>query len=682
MRTLRPRVAESALALLLAACGPDSSPAAKPATPPAATSPAPVAPAPSPTPPKPAPAPAVETPHVAAPAPAAAERPRVLSDQWYRTLSDGQPSGWYHVIWTRSTYEGKPTVHDRTESFSSTTRMMGGHPDSFVVHTYSDLERTEDGLWLHVESRTIQGDRLTDGATTWTGSGYEWTNHVAGMEEKRVVACDAPCPVDPEAFLSAKLQRGEVKVGAHYEYKTPNFEGSRMDTVSLDVEARETITVQSGKFDCLRVKEKVTGAPAQQTWWFDGAGVLRRQSSGRSEIVASTERAARDLNEGGAVFSITVAADPEMPRCTSLDKAVVDVTLKPREGVEMPDFPSTPFSHEVSRKGDVIRLELTAHDEPGEAIALPVKDPKFAKYLERTNILCWDAPLVQAAMKEAVGGEKDAREVVRKILRYVQVTLRTDQEPIPNPTATEILELGSGFCSEHCVLFVTLCRAAGVPARRLSGYAQVGDMWGGHSFAEVWLGRWVGCDPTTNDFGTKARYIAFGWDDDADSFPGVVSSRAGNGRMSIRTVEFTEGKRTWKTDELDDQSEREDALSGLAFAEPPPGWTVHVEHDAGRRRVGARVTAPGVRADFSVVAGFGDLPCDVLAGKMMHGMKTSKFAGRDVLREDIAVQGHVTVQLTIPYKRRMMTVRVRVEDAKKADAALAVLEKLVAPSFE
>src|SRR6185436_20961839 len=132
--------------------------------------------------------------------------------------------------------------------------------------------------------------------------------------------------------------------------------------------------------------------------------------------------------------------------------------------------------------------------------------------------------------------------------------------PIPEPTAVEILEDGGGDCSEHCVLFVTLCRAAGIPARRLSGYAQVGDMWGAHSFSEVWLGRWIGCDPTTNDFGTKARYVAFGWNDDPDSFPGTVSSRV-SGRMSIRTVEFTEGERTWKTAEIDEPKGREDVLA-------------------------------------------------------------------------------------------------------------------------
>jgi hypothetical protein len=67
---------------------------------------------------------------------------------------------------------------------------------------------------------------------------------------------------------------------------------------------------------------------------------------------------------------------------------------------------------------------------------------------------------------------------------------------------------------------------------------------------------------------------------------------------------------------------------------------------------------------------------------MMRGMKPSKFAGRDVLREDIAVQSRVTVQMSVPYKRRMLSVRVRVEDAKKADAALAVVEKILAPTFQ
>jgi transglutaminase-like putative cysteine protease len=555
---------------------------------------------------------------------------------------------------------------------------MGGEADTFEAREYSDLDRTEDGLVVRVESRGVQADRVSESVQSWNGKGYDLVSRVAGLEEKHAVACAERCPTDTEMYLSKMLQDGRVAVGAHLEYQTPNFLAGRLDTVSLAVEAKEKLSLPGGEFDCFRVIETVSGAPAdaKTTWWLDSAGVLRRLRSGRLEIVASTQAKARELRDGGAVYSITVEADPQMVRCTSLDRALVELTLAPRDDAEMPNIPATPFGREVSRDGNRIRVELTAHDEAALAVSLPVTDPKFAKHLERTNLFCWDAPRVKAALASAVGDEKDPQKIVTRILRYVFVNLRKSSGPIPEPTAVEILEDGGGDCSEHCVLFVTLCRAAGIPARRLSGYAQVGDMWGAHSFAEVWLGRWIGCDPTTNEFGTKARYVAFGWEDDPDSFPGLVSSRI-SGRVKIRTLEFTEGGRTWKTDGLENPSDRVDLLSGLAFADPPAGWYASVSGTGD-----GHFTGPGVRGDISTVAGYGDLPCDVLSQRMMRGWKTVKWAGRDTLRDDIAVHGHVTVRITVPFRRRMMSITMRVDDAKKVDAALETLAKLLAPTLD
>src|SRR5882724_3333928 len=104
MRRLRPPTLALFALLVCASCGeaPPTAAAAATAAPPATTA----------------------TSAAAKPA-AAPEKPNLLSDQWYRTIDDGQPSGWRHVRWTRSTYEGKPSIHDRTESYSSTTRQMG-----------------------------------------------------------------------------------------------------------------------------------------------------------------------------------------------------------------------------------------------------------------------------------------------------------------------------------------------------------------------------------------------------------------------------------------------------------------------------------------------------------------------------------------------------------------------------
>jgi transglutaminase-like putative cysteine protease len=651
--------------------------APSPAAPPVATKPVPAATSPSPASVAAAPAPKQAPPKAAA-APA---KPAVVSDQWYRSLQDGQPRGWKHVKWTRSTWKGKPTIHDHTEDYSSTTRRMASISHSFESHTYTDVERSEeDGLLYELKLRDVQntenGDRESDEIRTWTGSGYESTSHTTGMEEKHAFACEAPSPSDAEAYLASRIAAQQVAVGAKFEYKVVNLRAERLDTVHLDVEARETVTAPAGKFDCFRVKQTVSGAPASDLFWLDArTGVFRRIVGGRDEWISATEAQAKDVREGGAVFSITLRADPNMPRATSLDKAVVDVTIAPKPGLELPDFPATPFSRELSRKDNVIRLELTAHDEPADAIELPVKAPEFQKHLERTNMFCTDAAIVKAALKQAVGDEKDAREIVKKILRYVFVAVEKGEQPLMGANAAEILEMKSGCCTECCTVFITLCRAAGIPARRLSGYAQVGDMWGGHSFAEVWLGRWIGCDPTTADFGTKARYICFGWVDDPDSFPGVVSDRA-MGRMAIRTVEFTEGARTWKTAEARRAGGgREDVLGGISFAEPPAGWTVHTGPMTGQ----GRVTGPGVHASCIVHAGYGDLPCEVL-GRNVRGAKIVKFGGVDALC--VTESGGGSVHLTVPYKRRMMRVEIRVDDATKAMQATEAVAKLLAPSFQ
>jgi hypothetical protein len=258
----------------------------------------------------------------------------------------------------------------------------------------------------------------------------------------------------------------------------------------------------------------------------------------------------------------------------------------------------------------------------------------------------------------------------------VFVTLRKQSGPTPEPSAVEILEEGCGDCSEHCVLFVTLCRAAGIPARRLSGYAQVGDMWGSHSFAEVWLGRWIGCDPTTNEFGTKARYLCWGWEDDPDSFPDAQASRA-RGRMTVRTVEFGEGKSTWKVDELPGDRKRDGILGGFEFAELPKEWFANVMNTTS-----AKVGGPGVSANVTVMWGYGDLPCELLNGRFMHGGKKVQFAGHEALRQDTTIRGHTNVMLLVPVKRRLVSMRIRIDDASKLEPGLEKLAEVMKPSLD
>lgn len=73
--------------------------------------------------------------------------------------------------------------------------------------------------------------------------------------------------------------------------------------------------------------------------------------------------------------------------------------------------------------------------------------------------------------------------------------------------AVEVLKQGFGNCWDYSDVFITLCRAAGIPSRQVAGWR---SGRGGHIWAEVYLERfgWIQVDPTTGLTATE-DYIAY-----------------------------------------------------------------------------------------------------------------------------------------------------------------------------
>src|ERR1700690_4661216 len=69
--------------------------------------------------------------------------------------------------------------------------------------------------------------------------------------------------------------------------------------------------------------------------------------------------------------------------------------------------------------------------------------------------------------------------------------------------AQEAWDKGQGVCQDMAQIAVSLLRAAGLPARYVSGYlhpdpkAEPGAAVAGqsHAWVEYWTGEWVACDP-------------------------------------------------------------------------------------------------------------------------------------------------------------------------------------------
>jgi transglutaminase-like putative cysteine protease len=114
-------------------------------------------------------------------------------------------------------------------------------------------------------------------------------------------------------------------------------------------------------------------------------------------------------------------------------------------------------------------------------------------------------------------------------------------------SAAEVLDLGVGVCQDQAHVLVACCRAAGIPARYVSGYFHASDTGqvASHAWADVWLGPgqgWYSLDVAhAEQAGTRHCRLAVGRDY-LDAAP-VRGVRRGGGKESMTvTVRVSSGQ--------------------------------------------------------------------------------------------------------------------------------------------
>ena len=136
------------------------------------------------------------------------------------------------------------------------------------------------------------------------------------------------------------------------------------------------------------------------------------------------------------------------------------------------------------------------------------------KYLVDEDKYRKDDPVIQTAVKEAVGDEIRPYWIMRKIYKYVRDQLYYELAGGWN-VAPAILERGNGSCSEFSFVFISLCRAAGLPTKYVGSVvirgddASTDDVF--HRWCECFLPGygWVPVDPSGGDHDSPARVAEY-----------------------------------------------------------------------------------------------------------------------------------------------------------------------------
>jgi hypothetical protein len=128
-------------------------------------------------------------------------------------------------------------------------------------------------------------------------------------------------------------------------------------------------------------------------------------------------------------------------------------------------------------------------------------------------------PSVVALARQLTAGVGDREEQVGRLVDWVFQNLAKSFSSNLT-TASQVLARRAGDCTEHALLLIALARAAGIPAREVSGLVYMGDevrRFGWHAWVEVDIdGHWVQVDPSSGERLANATHLTLGAGDDSD----------------------------------------------------------------------------------------------------------------------------------------------------------------------
>lgn len=201
--------------------------------------------------------------------------------------------------------------------------------------------------------------------------------------------------------------------------------------------------------------------------------------------------------EGGDEETIIAASAIRAGAAPVIDGSLASIRVRVRGGV----LPADADGDAQHVSGDTVLVRsIPLPMDPGYALGPNTHFPAPVRpYVQPQPFIESDRAPIRALADSILGGRTDPTQATQDIVQWVHDHLEKAYT-VSLPSAIEVLQARSGDCNEHTLLAVALLRAAGIPARAVSGLALVNGYFFFHAWPEVWLGEtWVPVDPT---FGT------------------------------------------------------------------------------------------------------------------------------------------------------------------------------------
>jgi len=452
--------------------------------------------------------------------------PAYEKTEYYGMYFNGQKMGWRSLKIAKDRY-GNMIMSD----ISRISQSINGKMVEMEIISKKTFDKKGQLNLVDFVSKSPVGESRIRGVVT--GSQIALTSFTGGRMSSKNVALGKE-NIEDQFAVSVAILNGTAKAGQ--SFRSSVFDPSIKRSVVVD---EKIITVEKRMLNGVANTIYITeGNIAELSMPFNilyndkGETLEMNYSTAFNFKLESKKRAQSKENMGDIVLSSVIktpqAIDISAPgKMDATFKGIKDELMVNNERQKWIRLDKDTASLKIAREN------ISAKDA---LFAKPQQQKELAEYLsEEANIQTSDPRIVKRA-GQLKKGVDNSFALTAKILDWVYSSMEKKYTPTFS-NASEAIESMEGDCGEHAVLFVALARAAGIPAREVTGIVYSPDVqgFGYHAWAEVWLGKWVSVDPSWNQFPVDASHIAF-------AFGGIekqVKIISVMGLISIESLEVT-----------------------------------------------------------------------------------------------------------------------------------------------
>jgi hypothetical protein len=361
---------------------------------------------------------------------------------------------------------------------------------------------------------------------TWNENERTYTTvHEAAGETRKSVLKGIDFTL-ADASATEVWVRGQPAVGAVVVTRLFDPNAQKMDVQTNKILSRKTSLVSGVKVHFYEVETESKLHGVKTLSRYDDQGIPLSEDIQIFEMRRETEEQAKDTQYSQDMFVLgMVKIDKRIGNTAKVAELVIEVKGKEAEGFE--DGPRQ--SVVATDNGRLVKLGKKYGKEQ------KATDEEIKESLTETNAYPISHPKIKELADMVTEGARTPEAKVAKIVAFVHGFVLPKMTGHA-PEIHHLLKNRKGDCKSYALLFNNLARAAGVPAREVSGLLYVGDdgqAFGGHMWNEVVLnGKWVPIDASMGETEVNATHICFGAEDRASK-----NWFATLGKLSFRLVE-------------------------------------------------------------------------------------------------------------------------------------------------